>query len=350
MQVRAKGLVSYPCLNSYVAELWGVLQACLLSPHCIRIFCDCNSVVVHAQHVFATGCVDDSWLCQDWWKCLAQLTQHRLQTHPQPFEAQWIPADCFEHMPSDSISEQIAQTRKATVRHIARNRKADLVAKEYAAAIAPASVTVQREADLGCLQHQQWLARLHSLLPTDSSCCEDTQCPANDDLDVAHCQRLFPLWPWSSKVYTFPWKPKTPHDVPQPAKWIGTPSDWQTVCRFLRSLRWKSDPDAITSISELTVLFHQNGWTFEGDPQLTTYFDLHAKLRRAIAFFARSETAQPFPGTLCAALAKAAGKTLPQGPIRGALVFLDDDALVHLVRIFAHGAGRTLACWQVPLL
>ena len=350
LQVLAKGLVSYPCLNSYVAELWGLLQACLLGVHRIRIFCDCNSVVEHASKVFATGIADDSWLCQDWWRFLAALTSHRKQQHPHPFEVQWIPAHCFEQLPVEAISAQMAQSRHTSVRHIERNRKADLVAKEFAASLSPVHVQLQHEADRGCLQHQRWLARLHALLPTDAGYNVDTNIPQQTDLDREACQRLFPQWPWHTRVSQFPWKPKIPTGCAQPSKWTGSLSDWNSACGFLRSLRWKLDPEAITSISELTVLFQQQGWKFESDPQLVTYFDIHASLRRAISLLAKCEEAQAFPGTLNAALAKAAGKTLPQGSIQGAAVFMDDGALVHLARLFSRGASRTLASWRIPVL
>ena len=350
LQVVAKGLVSYPCLNSYVAELWGLLQACLHSKHCVQIFCDCKSVVEHAHQVFVTGIADESWLCQDWWRFLANLTLYRQQQHPQPFAVQWIPAHCFEQLPIEAISDQMAQSRHTSVRHIEQNRKADLVAKEYATALSPVRVNVQHEAERCILAHQRWLAQLHALLPTDADHCSEEASGAPEELDREACCKLFPHWPWRSVAAQFPWKPKIPTGYAQPTNWIGTLAEWEVVCRFLRSLRWKIDDEAVTSIAELTVLFHRGGWKFECDPQLVTYFDLHARLRKAIGIFARCDDAQAFPGTLYPALAKAAGKTLPQGSIKGAAVLIDDVALLQLARLFAFGAGRTLASWKIPVL
>lgn len=80
------------------------------------------------------------------------------------------------------------------------------------------------------------------------------------------------------------------------------------------------------------------------------YLDYHKKIRRAIVLLSRSDAAQVVPGSISAPLAKAAGRTMPQGSIIGASVFAGNDALVHLARIFECGAGRTLASWDVSLL
>lgn len=100
---------------------------------------------------------------------------------------------------------------------------------------------------------------------------------------------------------------------------------------------------------ELTVLFHHLGYQLGEDPQRSTHLDYHRKLRHAIVLLGRADEVQTTPGEYSASLAKAAGRTMPQGSVVGATVFIDDAALVHLARVFSRG-GRTLATWDAPLL
>ena len=92
LQVCKKGVVNYPSLSSYVAELWGLLQACLLTPFRVHVYCDNKTVVDQANFLFQNNDIDPSWICQEWWGCLRALHQARFPFHPQPFQATWIPA------------------------------------------------------------------------------------------------------------------------------------------------------------------------------------------------------------------------------------------------------------------
>ena len=141
-----------------------------------------------------------------------------------------------------------------------------------------------------------------------------------------------------------------PISFPKPSTWEGSDSDWMTVCNFLRGLRWHLQADRVTSLCEVTALFHQLGYKLVDLGSAPTYLDYHRKIRRAIVLLSRCDAVQATPGVLSASLAKAAGHTMPQGSIVGASLYADNDALVHLARIFEHGAGRTLASWDFSLL
>ena len=352
LQVCKKGVVNYPSLSSYVAELWGLLQACLLTPFRVRIFCDNKAVVEHAQHLFQTGDVESSWMCQEWWSCLSALTRVRKQQHPHLFQVQWIPAHCFEHLPIAKITPAMAASRRTTVRDIERNRIAELTAKAFASALSSVHPQLQHDADRGALQHQQWLAKLHELLPT-SSPLQDLSLPEPEpELDFEHYQVIFPQWAWDADIHTFPRKPKIPLSFPKPRTWDGSLEDWETTCTFLRNLRWRVSDDEVTSLCELTGLFHHLGHKFDTQGHDLTYLDYHKKIRRAIVLLCRSDAAQVVPGTMSASesLAKAAGRTTPQGSIVGASVYAGNDALMHLAQVSECGAGRTLASWDVSLL
>lgn len=135
------------------------------------------------------------------------------------------------------------------------------------------------------------------------------------------------------------------HPVGQAQQRIG-----EFFVSFFRTLRWKVHPDAITSVCELTALFHSLGYKLQEHSCNATYLDYHKKIRRAVVLLGRSDNAQAFPGILDPALAKAAGRTMPQGSLTGAQVYVDNGALIHLAQIFELGAGRTLASWDVPLI
>lgn len=309
----------------------------------MHVFCDNQTVVDHAQALFVTGEVDPSWMCQEWWQCLQTLTQTRRQEHPCPFQATWIPAHCFEHLPIDAITPAMATSRQTTVRNIERNRIADLTAKEYAASLSPVHPHMQHAADRGALQHQKWLAKLHELLPTTAPVHETSLPTPVTDCSFDSYQALFPQWPWGADIRSYKWKAKIPTAFLKPSEWDGSPGEWETVCAFLRNLRWNVKEDEITSICELTALFHFSAHKFDNRSPETTYLDYHRKLRRAIVLLSRSVLVQAVPGTISATLAKAAGRTMPQGSIVGAFPYVCDDALIHLARIFEGGAGRTLA-------
>ncbi|CAK9069176.1 unnamed protein product [Durusdinium trenchii] len=122
---------------------------------------------------------------------------------------------------------------------------------------------------------------------------------------------MFPAWRWNWHACLFGWKPKIPRHVSQPVKWTGSLREWQAICCFLRGLRWQESLDSVTSLCELTVLFHQQGRCLDGDPQPATYFEYRKKIRCAVNLLATCDEAQVFAGAFSTTLAKAAGRTMP---------------------------------------
>lgn len=274
----------------------------------------------------------------------------RRTLHEQPFEVSWIPAHCFEHLPIDAITEDMAIRRGTTVKHIQRNRLVDSVAKEFAATLSPVEPAVQHAAAGYILQHHAWLAKLHALLPTDDGIKPVPEQATESSLTLESCRTKFPQWAWNANKGNYPWKVKIPTGLVKPPKWDGSTREWESICCFLQSLRWRADDDGVTSLCELTVSFCSQRRRFDEDPELAAYFSYHKKLRSAVALLSKMEDVQIFPGQLDPALAKAAGRTMPQGAIRGAALCATNDCLHHLGCVFAAGAGRTLASWNFCLL
>ena len=114
-----------------------------------------------------------------------------------------------------------------------------------------------------------------------------------------------PCFPNGRGVLTFAvtsGKAKIPTAFLKPSEWDGSPGEWETVCAFLRNLRWNVKEDEITSICELTALFHFSAHKFDNRSPETTYLDYHRKLRRAIVLLSRSVLVQAVPGTISATL------------------------------------------------
>ena len=148
----------------------------------------------------------------------------------------------------------------------------------------------------------------------------------------------------------FGWRPKIPTRFPCPTQWSGDEHDW-CVCRdFLRSLRWKTGSELSVSFHELAIAFHAMGWKITKDFELTTYHDLYKPLREAIQLLTKSDLVDTHPGLFHSTKPRCCGRVLPQGCIVGAAPFFTDLMRVHLARLFALGAGRTLSSWMVPLL
>ena len=333
LPVRGKGMVTYPCLNSYAAELSAVLQACIVTPYTVHIYSDCQSAVEAAQYVFQHGTYDDSWLCQEWWSCL-------------PFQITWIPAHCYEHLlPVEHITPSMAASKGTTIQHIRCNRKADHTAKEFAAAVSPVHPGVQQQADLGILHHQRWLSRLHALLPTDGPQQTAEEEPA-EDFDFLSCQKIFPQWAWNWEISFFSCKPKVPLQLDVPPKWDGTNADWQKFVLFSESYAGSRAPPRSLHFVNLRCCF-----TNKGDPLLVTLSWLHT-LICIIRFGSQLHCCFMMTEFLCslARICISLRRLLAARCHRAQAAFLGNDTLVHLARVFALGAGRTLSSWKVPLL
>ena len=83
----------------------------------------------------------------------------------------------------------------------------------------------------------------------------------------------------------------------QASTWEGSDSDWMTVCNFLRGLRWHLQADSVTSLCEVTALFHQLGYKLVDLGSEPTYLDYHKKIRRAIVLLSRCDAVQVTRGS-----------------------------------------------------
>ena len=349
--IRHCGPVFHWNISAYVAELWGVISACAQASFPATIYCDCLTVVEQAHKVFQGGLPEDNWACFPWWLFLRRLTQIRRAVRDPPFRIIWIPAHCFEGIPVDLLSEELAALRGTTLEHILHNRLADAAAKECASNTACVYADVQKEATKAIKVHQLWLTRLHAMLPTyqpDRAICIEESLQ-HDCVSQTECQNRFPQWPWGSEIQQFRWRPKIPNIVPCPSSWTSNDLDWKTCCRFLRSLRWRTGKDLSVSFHELAIAFHDDGFKLDRDLELTTYHDIYKLLRETLLHLSNNEAVDCHPGHFRSTKPRCCGRVLPQGCIVSAAPWFDDTKRVTLARLFAAGAGRTLDSWKLPL-
>ena len=350
--VRYTGVVRHWNLSAYVAELWAVIFACASARFPTTIFSDCRSVVDQAHELFMGGLPDDNWACANWWSFLHQVVQLRRTQCTCPFKIRWIPAHCFEGIPVELLTEELASCKHTTLEHIQNNRLADAAAKELANQSAPVVTEVQSKVRGALIHHQQWLINLHELLPTHQPdrLVEIDENKPPDEVTLASAQRRFPQWLWGSPRVLFPWVPKVPHEHAPPARWTGQMQDWNECLNFFRGLRWLADDEQSFSFNELAVIFHSRGHRITKDLELTTYLDLYRIIREALQCLQHDEAVQIHPGVFHTTKPRCCGRVLPQGCIVGSIPFLSDSERVQIAWLFSQGAGRTLASWQVPLV
>lgn len=348
-RVRHKGLVQHWNISSYAAELWAILIACAAASFPTTIYCDCLSVVEQAQLLFSGQPPKSSWSHGKWWNFLHRIVQNRQTICTTPFRIMWIPAHCFEGIPTEFLTHDLAALKGTTVEHILHNRLVDAAAKEFAHRTATVFPSVQQKVQSAIAHHQRWLVDLHCLLPTDQPdrAKADTKTKPEQKLTIATCRARFPTWLWGTPLSQYTWKPKIPQDLACPSKWTGHTQDWTTCLAFIGSLRWYVDEGESFSFNELSVLFHCGGFALQKDRDLVTFLDIYKAIREAMQNLSKDDSADPHPGSFHTTRPRSCGRTLPQGCIVGAIPHMSDDVRVRIASLFSRGAGRTLQSWNI---
>ena len=350
-QIRFKGLVQHWNVSAYCAELWAILVTCARACFTTCIYCDCSSVVEQATLIFQGEMPAKHWKYFHWWSFLAHVVKLRQSVVQRPFHIQWIPAHCYEQIPIELLSEDLARLKNTTVEHIHHNRLVDIAARDLAVSTAPVHTSIQQQVAGAVSGHQQWLVDLHALLPTEQPdravVIKGDEAPQLPDLQA--CRKRFPQWLWGTKETMFPWKPKIPHGVACPVKWSSTTQNWETCCAFLRSTTWLVDSKQDYSFNELAVLLHTRGFSLHFAHEEATYLDVYKLVREALSFLNSDPSADPHPGKFHTSKPRCCGRVLPQGSIQGAIPFVTDEERVAIGQLFHIGAGRALASWDIPL-
>ena len=350
-QIRHQGLVQHWNVSAYGAELWAIIVACARAQFVTQIYSDCLSVVEQATLIFQGEQPSRQWKFFSWWTFLAHVVRLRQAVTPCPFRVHWIPAHCFENIPIELLSEDLAALKQTTVEHIHHNRLVDAAARELANRTAPVYSSVQSKVGRAITAHQQCLVDLHTLLPTEQP--DRAAVPKTDEVnempDEKACRARFPQWLWSLPTSQYTWKPKIPIGILCPKRWSTSAQNWVTCCSFLRSLMWKIDSQQDFSFNELAVLLHERGFQLHFSHEEVTYLDIYKLVREAISLLNVDASASTHPGTFHTTKPRCCGRVLPQGSIQGAIPYVTDAERVVIAQLFHCGAGRTLESWKLPL-
>ena len=245
----------------------------------------------------------------------------------------------------------MARCVNTTLQHIANNRLVDRAAREFAVSIAPIDPQFKPKLIEAIRSHQQWLVGVHASLPThapDESNVRNVQ-ELPDKLTSAQCRLRYPQWPWDAPAASFKWKPKIPLNLPCPETWKSHPENWNSICEFLRGLRWKEDPDTSFSFCELAAIFHASGARIKADCELLTFREVTNLIRKTMLILSKNPCVQAFPGSFNSTRPRSCGRVLPQGCIDHAFPFVLPEGYELVANLLARGANRTLESWEIPV-
>ena len=182
--VRHQGIVRHWNVSAYIAEFWAIIIACAKASFPTTIFCDCKSVVDQAQKIFreanplVTGhAIHGGAFCNTWLNFAKRFVLHQ------------IPAHCFEGIPVELLTVELAASRQTTLEHILQNRLVGAAAKDLANNTAVVVSEVQIQATSALRRHQNWLIDLHELLPTHQPdrMIEHEQANNQEEATLASC-------------------------------------------------------------------------------------------------------------------------------------------------------------------
>lgn len=273
-----------------------------------------------------------------------------MRHHPLPLVVEWIPAHVCENIPAHLLDPCALQAAGTTVRHVLRNRDADLAAKKIAKSICPIYPKVLPAMTAAAGLHQEWLVKLHCHLSdqqVDGNPCDDVRPVVKDTISLEQAKLLYPQWPWQACRSHYTWKPKIPFRGSPPKLWKYGTEDWHTTCDFLRQLRWCNSPGSAIAFCELAVAFHSCGFRFQHEDICMTIHEVVCRIRLGIQYLLKDSAAQPCLGTFSATYVKSCGRVLPQSAIMDAMPFLEDRDLACTL---SSGPGRTIESWRVPFL
>ena len=336
--------------GGFPAELWATWIALSTADGPAQVYCDNQAVASNFHWLLRKGTIQPNWQRQDWWRAILHVLIDRGHRRPCPFSITWIPAHCFEELEPWQISPAQAHAAGTTIEHVIRNRRADRVAKECAARIAPIYPEIGANLLHAAKQHQGWLVRIHGMLDTTDCIHPSHQAAAltaETRLTLADAQTTFPQWPWHSHIRQFKWKPKIPLLLPPPKRWRHSLDDWRTICQWAQQLRWRQDDSLSVAFSELALAFHTAGFRLHGDYSEVTIHEVACKIRQAFQFLLKDDSSQPCPGMFHATFVKSLGRTLSPSAIVKAAPFLDHGTLLNLAQTLHVGAGRTIGSWRI---
>ena len=102
------GRVRHWRLSSYTAELWAIVVAFAGATQPLVIHTDSLTIVKQFLVLLQTETVQVEWTHANWWSFILAQLLHRKELHPSPLQLLWCPAHLLEHVPSQALTEELA--------------------------------------------------------------------------------------------------------------------------------------------------------------------------------------------------------------------------------------------------
>ena len=347
------GPVHHLHITSYTTELWAVVVAIHKCAAPTEVFTDCQTIVDQFQVLQTDGAPHTTWSHFSWWHAISIRLQILLDFHPDPFVVSWIPSHLYEHLPECFITQAMADAKKTEVRHIIGNRFADKFAKEHAVQATSVHPSDEQMLKQSIIRRQDWLTMLNleiaALQKSDQESKQEARLAEEEASEDVFA--LFPHWEWEPQVQQFPWTP-TFVFLPDkfPPQWASKSNDWKILGSFFACQQWRLAEDAVTSYVELAVLFHLQGFRLPSqDTSLHTFRDLTAEIRQFVASIRVDSGISFVPGCHNRHRNKSIGKSLPNGTIDGAEIFISRENKIRFARILAGVSTARLQAWAFSL-
>ena len=344
------GPVHHVTLNSYTAELFAITQAVLFSKCRLRIRTDCQTVVTQFSDLVSQNAVDDHWSHKEWWQWLLHVWRQRVHHQTEPIQLRWMKAHAFDHIPEYKWTEQMLREAGLTRQQILCNQRADFVAKEEARKNAAIDPSLYPHLQNKVFEHQLQLAMLNKQIGDQCALKVVSQLKEEigaDGTDFINAR--FPSWNWKPCMDDFDWIP-APAAVQRDKKSRFGEEDFQTIVRFLLSLRWQKDDAVGVAFVELLCLFLGRGYTFQAFTDTGTSFnDALKHFKRSVVSILSQPGQSIIPGMYRSTEAYKCGRALPKGAIFGARPFISTTELEKFAHILMEGCSQNLATWSFPL-
>ena len=347
------GHVHHLHISSYTTELWAVVVAIHKCSGPTEVFTDCQTIVDQFAMLRAQGSVHECWSHLSWWQAVNNRLAVLLRLHSDPFVVSWVPSHLYEHLPEIYITAEMAAAKNTEIRHIIGNRYADKFAKNHAFQATSVSPEDEHMLKSSIVRRQDWLTQLNLEIASLQKIDQDSKLEArlaaeeaSEDVFV-----LFPQWNWGAQIQDFPWTPTYNfHDASIPSHWSSKPHDWEVLGSFFECQHWRLAEDAVTSYVELAVLFFLQGFRLPSqDTSINTFRDLTTEVRQFVNQVRGDSGTSFVPGCHNRHRNKSIGKSLPNGTIDGAEIFMTHDIRVRFARILAGVSTARLQAWAFTM-
>ena len=341
------GRVRHWRLSSYTAELWAIVVAFARAEQPLVIHTDSLTIVKQFLVLLQTETVQVEWTHANWWSFILDQLLHRKELHPSPLQLLWCPAHLLEHVPSQALTDELANKAGSTRQDIILNRLADNCAKQHIAQLASETRSGLHLMEHDVFARQLWLSQLNRMCkkPANSGTPKGQVSP--EPVIQYSARQMCPKWPWDISPALFTWQVEIDLNVPFRATSTLTENNFRTFLRFCASLQWRVGDGFACSVFELAVVAFVRGWRFELPHGTICTPQAFASLIRSGFAFCKQKKFVVAP-LLLDKRNKSNGKTFPKGAFLGAEAYVENAALDMLARAFAKGAKATPWSWCIP--